>query len=71
MRNITTFLIALLICASGYAQQALWGGETIISPEIHDDNSVTFRLNAPNAKKVEITGDFLPPLKIETPQRHK
>lgn len=68
MRNITTFLIALLICASGYAQQALWGGETIISPEIHDDNSVTFRLNAPNAKKVEITGDFLPPLKIETPR---
>ncbi|MDD4697888.1 MAG: alpha/beta hydrolase-fold protein [Fermentimonas sp.] len=67
MRNISTFLIGLFICASGYAQQALWGGEAIVSPDIHDDNSVTFRLNAPQAEKVEVTGDFLPTQKMQTP----
>ena len=50
-----------------YSQQALWGGEEIVSPEIRPDNKVTFRLNAPEANKVEITGDFLPVQKIKTP----
>lgn len=31
----------------------------IVSPEIHEDNSVTFRLFAPEAKNVTVTGDFL------------
>lgn len=53
------------ICAS--AQQALWGGSQIKSPEINPDNSVTFRLRAPKAVKVQVTGDFLPTQKIETP----
>ena len=29
------------------AQQALWGGSQLVSPEIHDNNTVTFRLKAP------------------------
>ncbi len=51
---------------SAIAQQALWGGEDIKSPEIHDDNTVTFRLKAPNADTVRITGDFLPTEKMKT-----
>ena len=43
-----------------YSQQALWGGEEIHSPEIHDDKTVTFRLSAPNAREVKITGDWMP-----------
>ena len=31
------------------------------------DNSVTFRILAPKASKVEIEGDFLPAQKIKTP----
>jgi enterochelin esterase family protein len=31
-----------------------------VSPEINGNNTVTFRLNAPQALKVEVTGDFLP-----------
>lgn len=31
------------------AQQALFGGGSIISPEIDDENRVIFRLYAPNA----------------------
>ena len=43
-----------------YSQQALWGGEEMISPEITDNKSVTFRLSAPLAKEVRITGDWMP-----------
>lgn len=49
------------------AQQALWGGSQIVSPQVNDNNTVTFRLVAPNAREVKITGDFLPTQKIETP----
>lgn len=30
----------------------------LISPEVHDDNTVTFRLNAPNANEVLLTGSM-------------
>ncbi|MCC8134434.1 MAG: esterase [Tannerellaceae bacterium] len=50
-----------------FAQQALWGGQDIISPEIHPDHTVTFRLLAPKAIKVQVTGDFLPTQPTETP----
>lgn len=67
MKKITIFAIALLMCTMTFAQQALWGGEAIVSPEIKANNTVTFRLNAPKAQKVEITGDFLPTKKVKTP----
>ena len=35
------------------------------SPDVHADNTVTFNLIAPEAQKVQITGDFLPPKKVE------
>lgn len=49
------------------AQQALWGGSQIVSPQVNSDNTVTFRLAAPNAKEMKVTGDFLPTQKINTP----
>lgn len=49
------------------AQQALWSSAPVVSPEIHEDNSVTFRINAPGARDVKVTGDFLPTNKIDTP----
>ena len=66
MKRITFLALTLFMCNTMFSQQALWGGEAIVSPEIHEDNSVTFRLRAPKAFKVEVTGDFLPPQKIET-----
>ncbi|MBN1131599.1 MAG: esterase [Bacteroidales bacterium] len=50
----------LLSSAALISQQALWGGSEIVSPEIHDDYTVTFRLQAPNATEVKITGDWMP-----------
>ena len=43
-----------------FAQQALWGTAPVESPEIHDNNTVTFRFKAPKAVRVQLTGDFLP-----------
>lgn len=62
---IAISFFASVVCAN--AQQALFGGQQVVSPEINADKSVTFRLNAPNAKSVQVTGDFLPPQTIETP----
>lgn len=56
-----------LMAFPAFSQQALWGGTEIISPEINSDNTVTFRLFAPNADVVQITGDFLPTAPVETP----
>ena len=67
MKRFSSFVLALLLCALTFAQQALWGGAPVVSPEIHDNNTVTFRLKAPKAVKVQVTGDFLPVQKITTP----
>ena len=45
---------------NSYAQQALWGGEEIISPEVHQDGTVTFRIQAPEASTVRLLGDWMP-----------
>jgi enterochelin esterase-like enzyme len=63
---LVTFLLCLGINSS--AQEAIFRSQNIVSPEIHSDGSVTFRLFAPKATAVEVTGDFLPAAKIETPR---
>lgn len=60
-------LMGLFACAMTFAQQALWEGASVVSPEVHDNNTVSFRLKAPKAVKVQVTGDFLPTQKIKTP----
>ena len=67
MKRFLFLSAMLLVCAMTFAQQALWGGAPVVSPEIHDNNTVTFRLKAPKAVKVQVTGDFLPTQKIKTP----
>lgn len=59
--------MALMLASAASAQQALWGGSQIVSPQINDDNTVTFRFVAPKAITVKVTGDFLPTQKIDTP----
>ncbi|MCF0187698.1 MAG: esterase, partial [Bacteroidaceae bacterium] len=63
------FLAAIAACFSlaSFAQQALWSGESVVSPDIHADNTVTFRYRAPKAVKVQVTGDFLPSQLVEIP----
>ncbi|WP_373398186.1 alpha/beta hydrolase-fold protein [Algoriphagus halophilus] len=61
-------MFTLLLGTQSYAQEALFGTQQITSPEIHEDGSVTFRFFAPEAEKIEVTGDFLPTVKVETPR---
>ena len=52
------FTIALAFFAvTGFAQQALFSRTGVKSPEINADNTVTFRLHAPKAITVQLTGD--------------
>lgn len=60
MKRLTALTVALLIGVTMFARQALWGTAPVVSPEIHDNNTVTFRFKAPKAVRVQLTGDFLP-----------
>lgn len=67
MNRSLFFTMLMLVSISAIAQQALWGIPALVSPEVHQNNTVTFRLNAPGARRVQVTGDFLPTEKIKTP----
>ena len=60
MKRLTALTVALLVGVTMFAQQALWGTAPVVSPEIHDNNTITFRFKAPKAVRVQLTGDFLP-----------
>lgn len=56
---ILLFLALIALTSEASAQQALWGVPQVISPEINPDNTVTFRLKAPDVSQAFVTGDFL------------
>lgn len=62
----------LMIClmgwiASSFAQEALGQMPELVSPVINADNTVTFRLVAPDAVSVKVTGDCLPKYTVMAP----
>lgn len=61
MNKIRAMLLgmAMLLFANVYAQQNLFGGQDIESAVVNADHSVTFRFIAPDAKKVDVAGDFV------------
>jgi len=67
MKRIALAATALLLGASAFAQQAIFGAAGVESPVINPDGTVTFRVQAPKAVKVTLSGDFLPTQKTETP----
>lgn len=67
MRKIIFVMALLLNVLMCNAQQALWGFSQIVSPEVHPDNTVTFRFQSPTAQSVQVTGDFLPTVAMDTP----
>ncbi len=66
MKKVITTALLLLLTTGATAQEtvAVNTGE-IISPEISADNTVAFRLFAPNAKQVQLEADFLPKVIVE------
>ena len=61
MKKLFLLVAAVCVTLGAAAQEALRSGSQIVSPEIHDNNSVTLRLFAPEAKKVSVVGNFLTP----------
>ncbi len=56
MRAFCVLLLALVVALPAFAQR---GGPALRSPEVHPDRRVTFRLAAPNATEVRVSGDFV------------
>ena len=54
-----SFLAVLMISVPVMGQQAIFTVEGQVSPQVNEDRSVTFRIHAPKAVKVEVRGDFL------------
>lgn len=65
MRRISAFIVCTLMCISTIAQQSLGINSRVQSPEINNDQTVTFRLRAPKAVKVQVTGDFTPKGRVD------
>ena len=49
MKRLSILAVFMLISVITFAQQALWGSQNIISPEIHPDNTVTCLLYTSDA----------------------
>ena len=60
MKRFVLFFACLASFSLVAAQEVLnWKDNEIVSPVVNDDNSITISLFAPNAEKVELTGNFL------------
>lgn len=59
LRRITILASALLLSAAAFAQQSLWDISDFETVTVNPDKSVTFKLKAPKAVKVQVTGDFM------------
>lgn len=61
-KTVVLVVLFLLFAVSGLlAQEAIRVAKSdVVSPEIHADNSVTFRMPAPNAKEVKLSGQWMP-----------
>lgn len=67
MKKLILISSLTLMALPSISQQAIFDTSKIISPEINPDNTVTFRLYAPKAQEVEVTGDFIPVVTVDTP----
>ena len=68
MKKLTLVAALAFAAGSAFAQQNLFGGAQVKSPEVNPDGTITIRFQGPKAKSVKVEGDFLPEQLIETPQ---
>lgn len=59
IRKAVFTALCLAAALTSDAQQAIWGIPDLKSFEINPDSTVTFRLKAPDAKAVSVSGDFI------------
>jgi enterochelin esterase-like enzyme len=58
-RNYNTLIICVVLFSVSTSLQAQQRAVTVVSPDVMDDGSVIFRLYAPEAKTVKVTGTFM------------
>lgn len=68
---ITLIALALAATAGASAQQSLWDLQDFETVTVNPDKTVTFKIKAPKAVKVQVTGDFLQPTVLEIPNYGK
>ena len=66
MKKTVLITGAVLLAASAFAQQNLFGPKQVISPQINDDGTITIRYKNAKAKSVQVVGEFLPEQLIKT-----
>jgi enterochelin esterase family protein len=59
-------LLSVLACCLASHLEAASRRQILVSPEVHPDGRVTFRLNAPNAKRVGVNVQFVQGLRLMT-----
>ena len=59
MKKFYLLTVALMVCNLSFAQQAIFQGRGVTSPEINADKTVTFRVRAPKAITVQVSGDCI------------
>jgi enterochelin esterase-like enzyme len=55
---VKQFWLIMFLCAGAFSQNA--PPDTLVSPEVHPDGRVTFRIRAPKASEVTLAGDWMP-----------
>ena len=69
--SLLMFLCSFLLSTVGFAQQTKAAAHEptqpprLITPEVHSDNSVTFRFRAPNAKQVKLEREGVDPVAMQ------
>ena len=56
--QLLTFILFVFMVSPAISQPGVQGGNSIVSPEVSADGHVTFRLQAPKATSISVSGDF-------------
>ncbi len=59
MKKAIILIFAVIFSCASFAQQAFGKRSKVISPEVNADKTVTFRIAAPQAQTVQVTGDCI------------
>lgn len=59
-RTLILSAFFVMMYMSSYAQQAIFDHSNLVSPEVHENKTVTFRILAPKAAEVKLSGDWMP-----------
>lgn len=60
MKKYVVVALVLLQASFAWSQQALFGGESVASPQVNEDKTVTFKIKDSIAQQIAIVGDWLP-----------